>query len=439
MPNEILISPAIDPKIMVANTSGAVQSDPKTKRDDWSRIGGFEVSASRHERDVDALLWAVAEHPLAVECPWLILEEINGAVQEGFRRLSRGGVEVGGVLFGRKTDTVVRIMAWRPMLCEHSRGPAFLLSNNDKQKLVEQLEAAARDPQLQVLEPVGWFVSHTRAGLSMTEDDLEIFRRYFPETWQLTLVYNPNRQETTRAGFFVRGVSGFVRTDATYREFTVTNVRTPKAETPPSLPADARTPQSVRKRERSSTPIHSRFSGHRRIALVAMILMLGALALFAVPRLRTAPVSHDPLQLRLLDAQGQLRVEWNRTSGILGQADSASLVIADGGDVPPIPLDKETLQTGSVTYARLSEDVSVRLVVQRKGQPPYQEVARYVGSPVPRVETKEMLMAREGRARMLNEAQKLRQELQLESKRMQDLERTVKRLQGQLEREARKP
>jgi hypothetical protein len=388
---------------------------------------------------VDALLWAVAEHPLAVECPWVVLEEINGAVQDGFRRLSRGGVEVGGILFGRKTDTVVRIMAWRPMICEHSRGPAFFLSNNDKQKLMEQLEAAGRDPQLQVLEPVGWFVSHTRAGLTMTEEDLEVFARYFPESWQLTLVYNPNRQGSTRAGFFVRDASGKVRGDATYREFTVSNARSPKAETPSAIPVDARTPQSIRKRDRPSVaPATSSFAGHRRVALAALILLLGAFALFAVPRLRTTPVSQDPLQLKLLDAQGQLRVEWNRGSGILAQADSASLVIADGGPLPPIALDKETLQTGSVTYARLSEDVSVRLVVQRRGQPPYQEVARYVGSPVPRIETKEMLAAREGRAKMLSEAQRLREELLLESKRMRDIEKTVKRLQTQLEREARK-
>jgi len=387
---------------------------------------------------VDALLWAVAEHPLAVECPWLILEEINGAVQEGFRRLSRGGVEVGGVLFGRKTDNVVRILAWRPILCEHSRGPAFLLSNTDKQKLIEQLEVSAQDPRLQVLEPVGWFVSHTRAGLTMTEDDLEIYRRYFPEPWQLTLVCNPSRQGSTRAGFFVRDANGVVRSDATYREFSVTGVRTPKVEAPAPISADARKPQAIRKRDRGASPAPSRFSGHRRLALAVLALTIGAFALFAVPRLRTSPVSQDPLQLHLLDAQGQLRVEWNRASGILAQADSASLMITDGAPLPPIALDKDTLQTGSVTYARLSEDVSVRLVVERKGQPAYQEVARYVGSPVPRIETKEMLAAREGKARMISEAQRLREELQAESRRMRDLERTVKRLQVQLEREARK-
>src|SRR5262245_21669753 len=122
------------------------------------KIGGV-VSASRD--DLDALLWTVANHAVTVECPWVLLEEINGIVQDGFRKLSRGGVEVGGILFGRHTGNTVRIMAWRPIECEHSRGPAFLLSNNDEHGLTQQLEAATRDPHLQVLEPVGCFVSHT--------------------------------------------------------------------------------------------------------------------------------------------------------------------------------------------------------------------------------------------------------------------------------------
>jgi hypothetical protein len=434
MPKGILISSGIHPKLSVASTAGANQNDPNTITERRSGFGGSAVSASRHRKEVDALLWAVPEHPLSVECPWFILDEIHGTVQDGFRRLSRGGVEVGGVLFGRKTGNVVRILAWRPILCEHSRGPAFLLSNNDKQKLMEQLEAAGRDPHLQVLEPVGWFVSHTRAGLKMTEDDVETFQRYFPESWHLTLVYNPSRQGPTRAGFFVRDSNGRVLSESTYREFTVTNVRVPKAPESAVAPAAPQPQQSLR----SEMPPRAPFRGHRRIALVAVTLLLGALALFAVPRLRTPPVSTEPVQLKLVDAQGQLRVEWNRTSGILRQADSVSLVITDGTAVPPIPLDKETLATGSVTYARFSEDVSVRFVVQRSGQPTYQEVARYVGSPVPRIETKEMQAARDGRARMLNEAQKLRQELQMESQRMRELERTVRKLQTQIEREARK-
>jgi hypothetical protein len=397
------------------------------------------VGASRQYGD--ALLWTVPEFPFTVNCPWDILEEIHGTVQDGFRKLSRGGVEVGGVLFGRRTERTVQILAWRPIECEHSRGPAFLLSNNDKHALLESLQAAGRDPQLQVLEPVGWFVSHTRAGLLMTEEDLELFQRQFGEPWQVTLVYSPSRQGPTRAGFFVRDANGAVRTESCYREFVVVETRSPKTEDPGAIPASARTPAPPRQRVRQAAPrpggLEMQPRGYRRFAFVALALVLFAVAALAVPRMFNNTVSNDPLQLKLLDAQGQLRVEWDRLSGTVQQADSATLIITDGKPVPPIELDRETIQGGSVTYARLSEDVSVKMLIQRKGQPPFQEMARYVGSPVPKVETKDLRDSRDRRSRMMTEAKQLREELQRESKRARDLERSLTRLEAQWARESR--
>src|SRR5258708_3694492 len=98
------------------------------------------VGATKANREVNALLWTAAE--ISVECPWALLEEVHAAVQEGFKRLSKGGVEVGGILFGRRTDEIIRVLAWRPIPCEHARGPAFLLSNEDKQRLMGMMEAA---------------------------------------------------------------------------------------------------------------------------------------------------------------------------------------------------------------------------------------------------------------------------------------------------------
>ena len=41
--------------------------------------------------------WTVAESPITVEYSHLVIEEIRFAVAEGFQRLSRGGIEVGGL------------------------------------------------------------------------------------------------------------------------------------------------------------------------------------------------------------------------------------------------------------------------------------------------------------------------------------------------------
>src|SRR6266571_4441321 len=83
--------------------------------------------------------WSVAESPITIEYTLVVLEEIRRAVTEGFQRLSRGGLEVGGVLYGSREDRTVRVLAIRPIACEHARGPGFLLSDHDAADLANQL------------------------------------------------------------------------------------------------------------------------------------------------------------------------------------------------------------------------------------------------------------------------------------------------------------
>src|SRR3984957_2726716 len=92
--------------------------------------------------------WSVAGCPVTIEYSLVVLEEIRREVAEGFQKLSRGGVEVGGVLYGSRDGRTIRILAMRPIVCEHARGPAFLLSDADKKMLEEQLGRGAEDPRL---------------------------------------------------------------------------------------------------------------------------------------------------------------------------------------------------------------------------------------------------------------------------------------------------
>src|SRR5271169_4466877 len=119
--------------------------------------------------------WSVAESPVTIEYSLVVIEEIRHEVAEGFQRLSRGGIEVGGVLYGTREGRTVRIMAMRPVACEHARGPAFLLSDKDRVELHEQLQNDAQDPRLEGMISVGWFLSHTRSDITLTESDLETY------------------------------------------------------------------------------------------------------------------------------------------------------------------------------------------------------------------------------------------------------------------------
>src|SRR5580692_6926052 len=169
--------------------------------------------------DVKFGSWSVTESPLTVEYSLVVIEEIRHEVAEGFQRLSRGGIEVGGVLYGTRDGRTVRVLAMRPIACEHARGPGFLFSDKDRVALNEQLVRDKEDPQLQELISVGWFLSHTRSEIALTESDLEIYSIFFPAPWQVTLVVRPGRAGSMRAGFFVREADGTVKSESSYLEF----------------------------------------------------------------------------------------------------------------------------------------------------------------------------------------------------------------------------
>ncbi|HLH03449.1 MAG TPA: hypothetical protein VKX25_11810 [Bryobacteraceae bacterium] len=141
--------------------------------------------------------------------------EIDAVVSDGYRRVPRGGIETGGVLFGTREDHTIRIEAMRQIECQHALGPSFILSEADRGALREQLRAAADDPELAGLIPVGWFIGHTRSSLELSEREAEWFNEFFPEAGAVTVLVKPERFQPTRFVFLPRGANGEVpRTQA---------------------------------------------------------------------------------------------------------------------------------------------------------------------------------------------------------------------------------
>jgi hypothetical protein len=162
--------------------------------------------------------WSAAESSVTIEYSLVVIEEVRHEVAEGFQKLSRG-VEVGGFLYGTREGRTIRILATRPMTCEHARGPQFQLSDSDRQILEEQIEHGLEDPRLGDMICLGWFCSHTRSEIVLTESDLDVYGKYFSAPWQVTLIVRPGRGGSMRAGFFVREHDGTVRADSSYLEF----------------------------------------------------------------------------------------------------------------------------------------------------------------------------------------------------------------------------
>ena len=163
--------------------------------------------------------WSAPECPFKIEYGAHVFEDIRLAVMDAFFSLPRGGAEIGGILLGKPDRARLSITGYAPMECEHAFGPSFVLSPNDHRRLSEMLAAHRRGPG--GIVAVGWYHSHTRSEIFLTEIDLEIHQRYFPEPWQVALVLKPHAFQAMRGGFFFREESGSIRTESCYQEFTL--------------------------------------------------------------------------------------------------------------------------------------------------------------------------------------------------------------------------
>jgi proteasome lid subunit RPN8/RPN11 len=180
--------------------------------------------------------WWAPQSPFQILYSRLVLEQIRLAVLDAYFVVPHGGVEIGGVLLGKYADRQVEVIDHEPFECEYVFGPSFSLSPRDEERLKDVL-AEVRNKS-DGLEPVGWYHSHTRSEIFLTEADLEIHDRYFPEMWQVALVVRPSMSEPARAGFFVRELGGSIHASASYHEFQLEPLR--GGPTLPEKEADAR-------------------------------------------------------------------------------------------------------------------------------------------------------------------------------------------------------
>lgn len=389
-------------------------------------------------------VWSVEGHPTQIEYSTAVVEEICAMAADGLSRLRRGGVEVGGVLFGIRHDDLVRVLAFRPTACEHAAGPSFVLSERDRRALENLIESAKRDRTLRGLEPVGWYHSHTRSEIFLSEEDLEIYDRYFPETGQIAMVIQPAQFGPAKVGFFFREPDGSVRAERSYLEFSVKPRarRKPRPElqpTPVSAPATsggnggARTVAALDRRTEPVQPapalappsfslIEPRVS-HKRLWLVsALCVAMTGLGLGTGAYWFRTPA--QPLAVHVMDIDGQLLIEWDRTARAVQQATGATVHIIDGSELSTVEMDGERLREGSITYARRSDRVDVRFRVRQPGSAPTEEFIQFLGQPIPSKPSPEELEAIRRRDELQQQVEKMRAELR--SKNLQ-----LRRLQQQ--------
>ena len=318
------------------------------------------------------------------------METVRAAVVEGYYKLARGGVEVGGVLFGRRSKHGVQIADARPIACQHAQGPSFTLSESDQAGLAVLLEQSASDPALEGLVAVGWYHSHTRSGFELSARDVDICARFFPEPGQVAVVWCPDRMKPTRGVFVVQAEDGSPRAEPEFVLEPQTGPRkmppapgAPPRRVEPPVPPAAAAPSPTELAsppEEIVTPAPRSSRMYWALFAAAWCIAVGSAA-FAF-RSYWMPQPSVPLQLSLYDVAGQLSVRWEHSSRQIQEAEGGTLEIRDAEQVFSIELGRDQVRKGSAIYSRQSGAVVVRLVVRLPRSGRTEGLARFVGEPV---------------------------------------------------------
>src|SRR5687768_11507286 len=128
-------------------------------------------------------LWSLEGKPVSVH---LSLDVVHALQPPA--RYSDGDrpVEHGGVLLGRvrhvNDSYIVSVDSVEVIPCEHARGASWTLSARDKQALLRRIRR-----QHGSLTVVGWFRTHTRAGLYLDQHDFSLFTEFFAQPSSVSL------------------------------------------------------------------------------------------------------------------------------------------------------------------------------------------------------------------------------------------------------------
>jgi proteasome lid subunit RPN8/RPN11 len=425
--------------------------------------------------DSTTLTWSVPECPFTIESSARVLDDIRLAVTDAFFSLPRGGAEIGGILLGTFDHGRLVISDYAALDCEHAYGPSFALSPPDEARLTDLQSSYVNVPG--GLRPVGWYHSHTRSEIFLSDADLAIHNRFFPESWQVALVMKPHTFEPARIGFFFRQGDGSVHATASYREdalealpFRQVPLGAPTApplnDPPPPrsfrpAPVSAPVPESgppepdlplpdlpLREPAAFDLPvpkfaIESASAARRWMVVgIGIVACLGTLvAAFEVremwlPRvlaaIRPVPVVTPPppapapgLGLNTIDREGQLQIGWDRSSPAVRRSSDAVLEITDGPLPVAIQLDTAHLETGSFTYARTTEKVDVQLIVHRKDGPDLREIASFLGKLPDRRPAEDPEVQRKQREETAQQAARLKTDMSAQAAKTTKLEKEV--------------
>lgn len=295
--------------------------------------------------------------------------------------------ESGGILFGKlvPSDRRQSVVITRTVFVD-SESQLFNSDGASEAKLSAALASVGPDGA----HPVGYFRTHLREGLCLSERDGNFVERYLPDPDFVSLILRPYETGICMAGFFFWH-NGVLQTDDSdlevpffasdaadgnapvilgeeipdFEEADKLEVRFQALASPPLAEGRPklrnRLPASPRMRLRLPRWLMKALAGLALAGLLALALAVGLPALRAYLQ-NLASGGQGELGLRVdRSGDGQLNLRWNRKFPEFAKIRHATLTIDDGSVQRKLDIDRDQLRFGQLTYFPIGKDVQFDL------------------------------------------------------------------------------
>ncbi len=162
--------------------------------------------------------WSAPGKPLEVRLPYALIDRLEGLAVENFRSIEARGSEIGGLLFGAADPNApgrISIDDFEAIPCDYSRGPFYRLSDADLARFDEAVERRGGPAAAHV---AGFFRSHSRKGLALDAEDMQVIDARFRDPERVVLLVRPFATKISAGGIFF-WEDGRMRGESSYREF----------------------------------------------------------------------------------------------------------------------------------------------------------------------------------------------------------------------------
>jgi len=341
--------------------------------------------------------WQCAQLGLEIEFCAAALRSVCAEALLGLRKLAKGGLERGGLLFGDQANGLIRVLATRPIQCEHRFGPSFVLSDTDETRLQAMLSDLRSDPELAPLQLVGCYFSHSRHGAALTETDMDLCNRYFAQTGQIALILIPALGGSVRGTLLTRDPQGsyvsahefeyaalagltselirpeIVRKDPPrIPERPVSQLKTTEAKLIQAgvpEPLVARVPEPLVNSKRDSSGSDQRYAAKSvsiSLHVTKATLLYAALVVLLCWPNRDNSIAQIPLSFT--DRGRDLIIHWDIARTMVRDAVLGMMEVRDGEQNPiQIPIPPDILRRGWIPYERKSDIVRISFALAVRG------------------------------------------------------------------------